>query len=160
MTHPRYARLGVLLLVATACGRREIPKSPRVHVVRLLPGDDLRQGIEEIARTRDIRAGWIETCVGSLTRSNLRYADRQEGTVREGPFEIVSLAGTVSVNGSHLHLAVSDGDGVTVGGHLLEGNLVYTTAELVIGEEPSLELTREEDGTTPWKELQIRERER
>lgn len=149
-----------LLLLVSACGPSRAPESPRVHVVRLLPGDDLRQGIAEVARSRDIRAGWIETCVGSLTKLNLRYANQPEGSAREGHFEIVSLTGTVSVNGSHLHLAASDGTGATVGGHLLEGNIVFTTAELVIGEDPSLELTREEDGTTPWKELQIRERAR
>ena len=64
--------------------------------------------------------------------------------------------GTVSISGSHLHLSISDSTGKTIGGHLLEDNLVYTTAEIVIGESKNLLFTREKDGTTPWEELQIK----
>jgi predicted DNA-binding protein with PD1-like motif len=105
-----------------------------------------------------IEAGWVETAVGSLTRLELRYANAPEGTVREGHFEIVGLTGTVSVNGSHLHLAAADETGQVIGGHLLTGNAVYTTAEIVLGEAPDQVFTREHDGSTPWKELQIRSR--
>jgi uncharacterized protein len=64
--------------------------------------------------------------------------------------------GTVSVNGSHIHISISDEKGQTIGGHLLEGNVVYTTAEIVIQEEDDLVFTREHDGTTGFKELQIK----
>jgi predicted DNA-binding protein with PD1-like motif len=40
--------------------------------------------------------------------------------------------GTVSVNGSHLHISISDSTGKTIGGHLMEGCKIYTTAEIVI----------------------------
>ena len=68
------------------------------------------------------------------------------------------LSGTVSKHGSHLHLAVSDADGRTIGGHLLPGCRVYTTAEVVLGEARDLVFTRAVDGTTPWRELQIARR--
>ena len=42
------------------------------------------------------------------------------------------MTGTVSVHGSHLHIAVSDGDGRTIGGHLESGCKIYTTAEIVL----------------------------
>jgi len=64
--------------------------------------------------------------------------------------------GTLSVNGSHLHLSISDSTGKTIGGHLLDGCKVYTTAEMVIGESKDLIFTREEDGSTPWKELKVK----
>ena len=57
-----------------------------------------------------------------------------------------------------MHLGISDSTGHTLGGHLLPGNIVYTTAEIVILEEPGLVFTREKDGTTPWEELQIRKK--
>ena len=38
-------------------------------------------------------------------------------------------------------------------------NLVYTTAEIVIGESRELVFTREKDGTTPWEELQVRKKD-
>ena len=40
---------------------------------------------------------------------------------------------------------------ILVRGHLLEGNIVYTTVEIVIGESKGLQFTREKDGTTPWE---------
>jgi hypothetical protein len=38
----------------------------------------------------------------------------------------------MSIHGSHIHVAISDGGGVTVGGHLVSGCKIYTTAEIVI----------------------------
>ena len=93
-----------------------------------------------------------------MTRYNIRFANQTNGSRDEGHFEIVSLSGTVSVNGSHLHIAVSDSTGKTIGGHLLDSNLVYTTAEIVLQEDDDYVFTREKDGTTPWEELQIKKK--
>ncbi len=153
-----------LILIAItfiACGRQPAMQTPpnlKIHAFRLLPGQDLRKEIEAFAKQENIKAGWVMTCVGSLTQANLRYANQPAGTKLNGHFEIVSLTGTVSVNGCHLHLSMSDSLGVTTGGHLLPENLVYTTAEIVLGEAPDLVFTREKDGSTPWEELQIKRR--
>jgi uncharacterized protein len=128
----------------------------KIHALRLKPNQDLKQEIEAFVKKENIEAGWIMTCVGSLTQVNLRYANQPEGTKNHGHFEIVSLVGTVSVNGSHIHLSVSDSLGVTKGGHLLNENLIYTTAEIVIGESKNHIFAREKDGSTPWEELQIK----
>jgi uncharacterized protein len=121
-----------------------------------MPGDDLRKGIESVVKQKGIVAGWIGCGVGSLKRYHIRFANQPKGMQAEGYFEIVSLMGTVSVNGSHIHISISDEKGQTIGGHLLEGNVVYTTAEIVIQEEDDLVFTREHDGTTGFKELQIK----
>ena len=105
----------------------------KIHVLRLKPNQDLKQEIEAFVKKENIAAGWIMTCVGSLTKANLRYANQPEGTESNGHFEIMSLVGTVSVTGSHIHLSISDCLGVTTGGHLLDKNNIYTTAEIVIG---------------------------
>ena len=55
-----------------------------------------------------------------------------------------------------LHLAVSDSTGRTIGGHLLDGCRVYTTAEIVLGELPQLEFRREADATFAYQELAAR----
>ena len=130
----------------------------KIHALRLKPNQDLKQEIEAFVKKEHIEAGWIMTCVGSLTQANLRYANQPEGTKSNGHFEIVSLVGTVSVNGSHIHLSISDSLGVTKGGHLLDENLVYTTAEIVIGESKNHVFVREKDGSTPWEELQIKKK--
>ena len=128
----------------------------QIHALRLKPNQDLKQEIEAFVKKENIEAGWIMTCVGSLTQANLRYANQPEGTKSSGHFEIVSLVGTVSVNGSHIHLSMSDSLGVTKGGHLLNENLIYTTAEIVIGESKNHVFAREKDGSTPWEELQVK----
>lgn len=130
----------------------------KIHAFRLKPGQNLKKEIEAYARKENIEAGWIMTCVGSLTQTNLRFANQPESSKSTGHFEIVSLVGTVSMHGSHLHLSVSDSTGQTIGGHLSGENLVYTTAEIVLGESTQLIFTREQDGSTPWKELQVRKR--
>ncbi len=82
-----------------------------------------------------IKSGWIVTCVGSVTQASLRMANANFKKVWNGHFEIVSLVGTLSPKkGSHLHMSISDAEGNCFGGHLLEGNLIYTTAEIVIQE--------------------------
>jgi predicted DNA-binding protein with PD1-like motif len=132
--------------------------SVNIHALRLKPGQDLRKELTEFVRREKIEAAWIITCVGSLTQTNLRFANQPEGTKSNGHFEIVSLTGTLSVNGSHLHISVSDSTGHTLGGHLLDDNIVYTTAEIVLGESKDLVFAREKDGTTEWEELQIKKR--
>jgi uncharacterized protein len=130
----------------------------KVYVFRLKPGEDLRNSIEAMVKEKNITAGWINTCVGSLTDYTIRFANQQEGTHGSGHFEIVSLTGMVSVNGSHLHISISDSTGKTIGGHLLEGCKIYTTAEIVIGTTEAYEFKRMKDGTTEWEELQVNEK--
>ncbi len=136
---------------AQAHGARLLP-------LRLLPGADLKESIQRFAEEHDLEAACVVACAGSLTRCALRFADQQDATVLDGKFEIVSLSGTVSRHGSHLHLCAAGPDGRTIGGHLLAGATVYTTAEIVLGAMPDYVFTREQDGSTPWRELQIRRR--
>ncbi len=125
------------------------------HAFRLKPGQDLKTEIQKLVNEQQIKAGWISTAVGSLTNYHIRFANQPNGSSNSGHFEILSLAGTVSVNGSHLHISISDSSGQTIGGHLLEGCTVYTTAEIVILSTDEFVFKREKDGTTEWEELQI-----
>jgi uncharacterized protein len=125
------------------------------YAFRLKPGQDLKQEIQKFVVQKNIKAGWITTCVGSLTRYNLRFANQPAASMASGHFEIVSLTGSVSVNGSHLHMSISNSTGKTIGGHLAEGNIIYTTAEIVIQSSNQLAFKREKDGTTDWEELQV-----
>ncbi|MBC7890526.1 MAG: DNA-binding protein [Ferruginibacter sp.] len=128
------------------------------NAFRLKPGEDLKAGIQKMVAEKQIKAGWISTCVGSLTNFNIRFANQPGGSADSGYFEIVSLTGTVSLNGSHIHISVSDSTGKTIGGHLMDGCKVYTTAEIVILSSNQYEFKREKDGTTPWEELQVEEK--
>ncbi len=130
--------------------------SLRTYALRLRPGQDLRRELLAFTTAHNLRAACVLTGVGSLTTATLRLANQEGPTVYQGHFEIVSLVGTLALSGSHLHLSVADSTGRTVGGHLLDGNIVYTTVELVIGELPELEFGREPDPTFGYRELTVR----
>jgi len=72
----------------------------------------------------------------------------------DGRHEIVSLVGTLS-EGGHLHASLSDVKGGVVGGHVMGDMVVFTTAEIVIGDCCQLEFTREMDDKTGFKELSV-----
>ncbi|WP_460926188.1 PPC domain-containing DNA-binding protein [Spirosoma agri] len=125
---------------------------------RLRPGQDLKKELDALVQRERIGAGALLTCVGSLTDVTLRLANQEGPTVWKGHFEIVSLVGTLSLNGSHIHMSVSDSTGRTLGGHLLEGCKIYTTAELVIGVMADLDYVRETDPAFGYKELVVKKR--
>lgn len=126
-----------------------------LRAFRLHPGDDLRKGLEEFVAQHAIEAGAIVTCVGSLSSATLRMADENVTQTLDGPFEIVSLAGTLSVHGSHCHIALSDRNGAVVGGHLAFGCTIYTTAEIVIAAPGNTVFRRIEDPETGFWELVV-----
>jgi uncharacterized protein len=154
---PLFLAFGLLLWFFSCSPPNNKKMDNTTYAFRLKPGQDLKQEIQRFIAEKQIKAGWISTCVGSLTDYNIRFANQPNGSTGSGHFEIVSLVGTVSINGSHLHISISDSTGKTIGGHLMEGCKVYTTAEMVIQASHSLEFKREKDGTTPWEELKIEE---
>ena len=127
----------------------------QTHTFRLKPGQDLFDEIEAVAAREHIQAGCVLCSVGSLTHASLRLADRNFHSEFAGRFEIVSLTGTVSTNGSHLHISISDGDGKTIGGHLVSGCKIYTTPEIVLGAFPEAVYKREHDDASGYDELAI-----
>ncbi|MBL0152876.1 MAG: DNA-binding protein [Chitinophagaceae bacterium] len=127
------------------------------YAFRLKPGEDLRAALEQKTKDLQIKAGWIVTCAGSLTDYCIRFANQPDSSTGSGHFEIVSLTGTLSPDGPHLHIAISDSTGKTIGGHLMKGCKIYTTAEIVIQSSEQFTFERKKDGTTPWEELQVRE---
>lgn len=127
----------------------------KIHAYRLKPNQDLKASIENYARESQIKAGAVITCVGSLNRATLRMADENIVKDFEQKFEIVSLVGTLSAEGCHLHISLSDKNGTVIGGHMKEGCAIYTTAEIVLGEFDNLVFTREPDNKTGFEELVV-----
>lgn len=131
----------------------------RTIIFRLKPGADLKSSIEAMIKQHDIHAGFIVTCVGGLEQVVVRMAgatpDSQDIRTFKDDFEIVSLVGTVSVNGTHLHMSFSDKEGIVRGGHLKEGTIIHPTAEIVIGIDEGVQMNREFDQETGFDELVI-----
>ncbi len=130
----------------------------RVVPLRLLPGDDLRLALEAWMGQQHEQAGCVLSAVGSLGVAQLRFAGAAEATTIRGDLEVLSLAGTLSPAGAHLHICLADRTGAVIGGHLCGGSLVRTTAELVLGLLPDWQFGRELDPATSWAELRIRSR--
>jgi predicted DNA-binding protein with PD1-like motif len=125
----------------------------QLHVLRMLPGEDVRTGLEEWCKDNALEAGCVVSAVGSLSRAVLRMAGRSDGSTLTGDMEICSLSGTLSRHGMHLHMAVGDAEGRMHGGHLLAGCTVRTTLEVVVQEIGGLALHRRPDARTGYPEL-------
>ena len=128
----------------------------KTHVFRLTSGIDLKLYLQEFVRKNAISTGVILSCVGSLKCLNIRLADENRILCNSQKYEILSLNGTLSNDGLHLHISVADSEGHAFGGHLLENNIVNTTAEILIGEIRNTVFTREFDVSTGFKELVIK----
>ena len=142
----------------TTAPTMSLASSPtRSYIVRLKPGQDVKAELEALARAHHLQAASIVSVVGSLTNVALRFANKPETTTLTGHFEVVAMSGYLAANEFHCHLAVSDGEGKTLGGHLMAGNRVYTTLVVVIQEHLGLRYRREFDPTSNYQELVIDE---
>lgn len=127
--------------------------------LRLSPGVDLRCSLEEIAAKNQTDSAFVIAGVGSLAKAMLRYAGETVESEVSGPLEILSLSGTISAAGAHLHASVSDAHGRVYGGHLCYGCMVRTTAEVLLAPLKDWSLSREHDQATGYKELVVRRRD-
>ncbi|WP_295999855.1 PPC domain-containing DNA-binding protein [Rugamonas sp.] len=133
--------------------------------LRLNPGDDLKAAIEAAIGAAQAGQGegvdqpagaaFVLQGIGSLSVAQLRYAGLPQPTELRGDLEILTLAGSVSPDGAHLHMSVADAQGRVFGGHVGAGCIVRTTAELLLALLPEHRFAREHDALTGFKELTI-----
>ncbi|XP_063297471.1 bifunctional protein GlmU-like [Pelobates fuscus] len=159
---PQYY-LGALLLMCGALAYlQEGPSHLSVYALRLGPGEEIVTSLFKFVEEKKLKAPFVITCVGSVTKATLRLANSDALNTNEiislnERLEIVSLVGTLNEH-AHLHISLADKDGKTIGGHALGDLEVFTTAEIVIGEASNLQFTREMDNHTGFPELVIRTR--
>lgn len=128
-------------------------QSQPLLALRLRPHQDLNRELRRFTHAYHLQAACVLTCVGSLRQAVLRPANQPATVSWTDKFEIVSLTGTLSPDGLHLHIALSDGAGRTIGGHLMDGCRIYTTAEIVIARLAGWQFTRPVDPETTYDEL-------
>ncbi len=124
--------------------------------LRLHPGDDLRRAIEAAVRAQGATAAFVLSGIGSLRPAAVRLAGADHATRIDADCELLSLAGSIAANGSHLHLSVADDQGRVVGGHAGYGCIVRTTAEVLVALLPDWHFAREPDAGTGFAELVVR----
>ena len=123
---------------------------------RLTKGMDLKKEIEKYAIDNRI-SGIVISSVGCLTSLVIRLADGESILKKDGNFEIVSITGTLSPDGVHIHISVSDEFGNTIGGHLKDGCIVNTTAEICLAIFDNIKLNRTFDKSTGYDELVVKD---
>jgi uncharacterized protein len=150
----------------------------RAHAIRIHPGEDLVPALQSSARlamslSSSSQSCLVLTAVGSVSEVTLRmaHADREQAVVGQQEddstsssshqlrtwkerLEIVSLVGTLSRESKHLHMCLSDAEGRTVGGHLVDGK-IFTTLELVLGTIEGVAFDRTHDERTGYSELVV-----
>ena len=123
------------------------------YVFRLTKSQDLKKEIESFVKEKNIEAGIIKCAVGCVYEVNFRLAEAKEVFHKKANYEIVSIMGTVSVNGCHIHASFADNKGNVIGGHLKDGCLVDTAAEICIESFNNYVFDRRFDEKTGYKEL-------
>ncbi len=113
----------------------------------------MRVTLYQWVQAQRIEAAAITSAVGSLTHAHLRYANRADGIMTTADLEVLSLSGTLSIHGVHLHLSVADRDGQVLGGHMLDGCIVRTTLELTVQEVDGVRMLRVKDEVSGYDEL-------
>jgi predicted DNA-binding protein with PD1-like motif len=82
---------------------------------------DLRRALESTVAERSCNAAFVASGIGSLRQACLRLAGATEPRAFDGDMEILTLAGTIASNGSHLHMSMADAQGRVFGGHVAYG---------------------------------------
>ena len=130
----------------------------KVHVFRVMPGEELLGAISRYCRDHDVTSGVVIGIIGSVQRARLNFLmelpGKYESVEFPGPLEIVCAQGSVALHGEelvvHIHIQLSSQE-LSRGGHLAEAT-VFSTAEVVIG-ELARQLRRQPDSYTGLKEL-------
>ena len=125
--------------------------------LRLQPGEDLRVALELALQQRGLanNGAFVVCGIGSLSRVCLRLAGAEALLTLDGLFELLTLSGTLTADGVHLHMSVADVRGQVLGGHVGSGCIVRTTAEILIAPLQAWTLGRAFDAGTGYQELTI-----
>ena len=104
----------------------------RAVPLHLEAGSDVRRSLEQLALDHNA-GGFVLSVVGNLSQAAFACPGKSAPTVLAGELEIITLQGTISPDGVHLHLSFSDASCQVWGGHLEHGTLVLGGADLLVG---------------------------
>ncbi len=129
----------------------------RVIAVRLHPGDDVLLSLEQLCREKNLKNGLILSAIGSLDgaafynpvelpHKKAGYGYSEPVTLK-GPIELTNASGMIchDTEGNvllHVHISLSDRYGNAHGGHLIEGNKVLLTVDMILGEVEGIDMGR------------------
>ena len=116
----------------------EYRRFDNTYVIRMERGEEIVEQVRRFAVQEGVKLASVQALgavddfeIGVYDVPEKRYHTRR----LQGPYEIVSLVGTINtMNGEayvHLHLSAGDAEGRVFGGHLLRG-VISATVEMVV----------------------------
>ena len=120
----------------------------RVVMRRLVPGGDLLEELNKLARTEGIELGALSG-IGALRKAAVGIFDIEKSEYAVNKFdeemEICALTGNISLKEGapfvHAHLSLSDMQGRAFGGHMMPGCEIFV-AEVILWELEGARLER------------------
>jgi len=132
----------------------------RVVAMRLTPGEDVLEGLQAACAKASINNGIVLSGIGSLNGAAyynpIPIAGKKAGygygeaIMLRGPIELLSMSGMICQGEDgetllHIHCSLSDQYGNGHGGHLVEGNKVLLTVDIMVGEVEDIVMRRRYD---------------
>ena len=136
-----------------------VGKLGRIVAIRMAPGVDLLQGLQDTCEQYGIKNGVILSAIGSLngvvfcnpvemsTKAGYGYGEDLHLT---GPIELTSATGVICHDDEgninlHVHVTLTDRHGGAHGGHLRSNSRVLLNLDAVIAEIDGVEMARKLD---------------
>jgi predicted DNA-binding protein with PD1-like motif len=110
----------------------------RIEIIRLGPGSDLLEGLNQAIEKLKIRNGVILAGIGSVTDyhfhvvSDKNLPPAEEFSKASVPKDLASVQGYILDGRVHAHITLSD-ESSMMGGHLEPGNKALTFAIITVG---------------------------
>ncbi len=131
----------------------------RIVAIRLEPKMDVVEGIVSVCKEKNIKNGIILSAIGSLNGARffdpVKLPEKKAGygygepIILQGPIELLSLSGMICNDNdeilTHFHFSLSDENGKGYGGHVIEGNKVLFTVDIVLAEVGGIDMGRKFD---------------
>lgn len=140
--------------------QKAVGKIGRTLAFRLEPGELVLEGIQRACEDSNIKNGVIISGIGSLDGARyfnpIPMQNKKAGygygeeLVLRGPIELVNVNGMICEGNEgetllHVHCGFSDQYGNAYGGHLIEGNKVLLTVDIIVGEIEDMTMGRRYD---------------
>jgi len=144
--------------------RSYVYKPQEVIMGSIQRGENLLESLTRVCIDHQVKAGAI-SLIGAVSTVSLAYYDQDKKSYTlinfinsaSGAKEIVSATGNVSLKDNepfvHMHIVLSDSEGVCEGGHLMPGTTVYACEYKIVKlTGPSLDRAYDkETGLYLWK---------
>jgi predicted DNA-binding protein with PD1-like motif len=124
----------------------KVAEIKRVVMIRIAPGDDILLGIRQAVKEHGLTNGIIMTGFGSVRHSHFHVVMSNELPPKEAypksiqPLDICVFGGFIIDGRVHCHITFSD-ERNAFGGHLEEGCLALTFANLAIADVGDVKVT-------------------